>query len=270
MYPRTKLAAEPRVPFAPRWQDTVERYVVRTCADYPDLIEPALELEAQTWESLGYLDYTPAHADYYDDLLERFPEYHLVLVDARTNDVVATGNCVPLRVNNDSPLPQEGWDWIVESAAAQRGDNANMVGALAISVPTENRAKGLARMMINAMRFAASSRGFAGVIAPVRPSAKTFHPTISIEDYLTWQDDRGRIFDPWLRSHVSAGGRMGNICHRSMRVEQPLEFWAPWLPEGTKNSGSYAIDGALVPLEIDATTNTGRYLEPNVWVTHGF
>jgi GNAT superfamily N-acetyltransferase len=270
MYPQNKMLSRAKPTFVPRWQNNAEHYVVRTCADYPELTAAALQLEADVWESLGYLDYSGAHAAYYDDLLEEFPDFHLVLVEAKTNTVVATANCVPLYVDMSCELPQEGWDWIVESAANQRGFGANMVGGLAVSVRPENSAKGLARLMINAMGHVAKSHGFVGVIVPVRPSLKAAHPEVNIDEYVSWKDDRGRMFDPWLRSHVSAGARLGSVCHRSMQVNQPMDFWSPWIRSAANIDGQHIIDGALVPLKIDEATNTGSYVEPNVWVTYGF
>jgi GNAT superfamily N-acetyltransferase len=270
MYSQSDTLGQAKPAFEPRWQDSVERYVVRTCADYPELTATALKLEADVWESLGYLDFSGAHAAYYDDLMAEFPDFHLVLVEAQTGTVVATANCVPIYIDMSRDLPQEGWDWIVESAANQRGIGANMVGALAISVRPENSSKGLARTMINAMRHVATSHGLLGVIAPVRPSLKAAHPEVSIDDYVSWKDDRGRIFDPWLRSHVSAGAQLGSVCHRSMQVKQPMDFWSPWIKAPATTTGQHIINGALVPLTVDEATNTGSYVEPNVWVTYGF
>ncbi len=33
-------------------------------------------------------------------------------------------------------------------------------------------------------------------------------------------------------------------------------------------SGQYIVPGALVPVEIDRENDTGRYVEPNVWMKH--
>jgi len=34
------------------------------------------------------------------------------------------------------------------------------------------------------------------------------------------------------------------------------------------DSGSYVVEGALVPVEIDRGKGVGRYVEPNVWMRH--
>jgi hypothetical protein len=34
------------------------------------------------------------------------------------------------------------------------------------------------------------------------------------------------------------------------------------------DSGSYVVDGALVPISIDRAADRGDYVEPNVWMRH--
>jgi len=244
------------------------QFAVTTCRDHPEFFDASVELEDETWEDLSFLDYTPAHYAYYDTLLERFPEYHLCMVDVETRELIATGMCVPLRVAPGSTLPREGWDWLVNTAESQDSKDANTIGALSISVPKKHRDKGLARDMIDTMRSLAAMKGFARVIAPVRPSAKCEHPFVPMEQYVDWVDDRGRIFDPWLRSHVAVGGDVVGVCDRSMVVEQPIDFWKPWVGSHLAQSGNVPVKGALVPVEVDVATGMGRYVEPNVWVSH--
>jgi GNAT superfamily N-acetyltransferase len=249
-------------------KETAEQYAVSTCAEHPELFDAAVAIENQTWDELSFLDYTPAHHAYYDELLERFPEYHLCMIELGSGEVVATGMCVPLRVAENAALPREGWDWAVETAYTQNGRNPNTISALSISVPEHLRHRGLARDMINTMRALAAMNGYSRVIAPVRPSAKCHYPNVPMDQYVKWVDKRGRIFDPWLRSHVAAGGRMQGVCDRSMVVEQPLHFWKPWTGSQLEQNGQIPLKGALVPLEVDLNSGTGRYVEPNVWITH--
>jgi GNAT superfamily N-acetyltransferase len=249
-------------------KETAEQYAVSTCAEHPELFDAAVALENQTWDDLSFLDYTPAHNAYYDELLERFPEYHLCMIELGSGELVATGMCVPLRVAADAVLPREGWDWAVETAFTQNGRNANTISALSISVPEQHRHRGLARDMINTMRALAAMNNYSRVIAPVRPSAKCQFPFVPMEQYVNWVDERGRMFDPWLRSHIAAGGRIEGVCDRSMVVEQPLQFWQSWTKNSLEQNGQVPLKGALVPLDIDLGSGTGRYVEPNVWVTH--
>ena len=247
---------------------TVEEFVVTTCADRPDFLEASVELENETWDRLSFLDFTAAHHAHYDKLLERFADCRLCMIERETGEMVATGMCVPLRVADDTALPREGWDWIVDTAHTQDGKGANVIGALSISVPERHRHRGFARDMINTMRALAVDKKCWGVIAPVRPSAKCEHPFVAMDDYVSWTDGHGRIFDPWLRSHVAVGGKIVGVCDRSMVVEQPIEFWQSWTEKSLDSDGDVPFEGALSPLQVDRGTGVGRYVEANVWVTH--
>lgn len=240
--------------------------VLRTRADSPELKRAAMAIEQAAWNQLGFLNYTRAHFAHYTQLLNEFPDYQLCLVDETTGYPVAVGNSVPLQVDfND--LPPEGWDWIVETAANEH-TSRNALGALAISVPAVHRGRGLARRMIQSFLDLARAKGHQGVVAPVRPSEKTRHPFTPIDDYVTWTDESGRPFDPWLRSHRASGGRMIGPCKRSMVVEEPVGFWETWTGEKFTRSGEYAFEGALTPVSIDLTERFGRYAEPNVWFAY--
>ncbi len=247
----------------------MSRFVVRTRADCPDLKKAASAIEQAAWNDLGYLNYTRPHYEMYGRLLETFADYQLCLVDEERGYPVAVANCVPLSCRGVEGLPPEGWDWVVERAAT-RGDDeeADTLGALAISVPAVYREKGYARLMIRELLALAERKGLKGLVAPVRPSLKALHPFVAIEDYVTWTDDRGRPYDPWLRSHLASGGRLVGPCVRSMVVEEPVGFWENWTEQRFERSGSYEVAGGLVPLEIDLERQRGRYAEPNVWVAY--
>lgn len=243
--------------------------VICSRADSPDLKKAACSIEQASWNDLGYLNYTRAHYELYAQLLEDFADFQLCLVDRERGYPVAVANCVPVRCNGQDDLPPEGWDWVVENAAECRHTGgANMLGALAISVPELYRAKGYARIMIRALLDLAAKHGLNGLIAPVRPSRKASHPSVSIYDYITWTDGTGRSYDPWIRSHVACGGKVIRPCERSMVVNEHIGFWESWSKKSFEKSGLYELDGALVPVEIDVDARMGRYEEPNVWVAY--
>lgn len=242
-------------------------YVLKTRADSDALRRAAMAIEQAAWSSLGFLNYTRAHFEYYQGLLDAYPECQLCLVDEATGYPIAVGNCVPLACDLAN-LPPEGWDWIVETAASNNGKPRNALGALAISVPHIHRGKGIARQLIHGFRELAAKRGLDGVIAPVRPSEKWRHPYIAIEDYVGWTDEKGRAYDPWLRSHLSAGGSIVGPAARSMVVEEPVGFWEMWAGRDFPETGDYTVDGALAPVAIDIARGVGRYVEPNIWFAY--
>jgi GNAT superfamily N-acetyltransferase len=245
----------------------MSRYAVKARADSPELRKAAMAIEQAAWGPLGFLNFTRAHFAFYQQLLEEHADCQLCLVDEMSGYPVAVGNCVPLACDFDN-LPPEGWDWIVESAANDRASRRNALGALAISVPGIHRGKGVARRMIEEFRKLAERKGLDGVIAPVRPSAKHLHPFTSIDEYVSWTDDKGRLFDPWLRSHAAAGGKIIKPASRSMVVEEPVAFWEMWSGRTYEQSGDYAIEGALAPVSIRLESGVGRYVEPNVWFAY--
>jgi hypothetical protein len=241
--------------------------VVRNRSESSKLRKAAEAIEQAAWSDLGYLSYTRAHYELYSELLDQYADYQLCLVDEETDYPVAVFNSVPLSYTGSGDLPQEGWDWVVETGAHPKGPHT-VLGGLAMSIPVVHRAKGYGRRMLQAMRELAESKGLSAVLAAVRPSSKASHPWVEIDDYITWTDNEGRAFDPWLRSHLSAGGKLVGPCKRSMVVEEPIAFWETWTRKTFDKSGSYAIDGALVPLNIDLERGVGRYEEPNIWVTY--
>jgi hypothetical protein len=253
---------------SPRLARNMTTLELRSRADSTSLKRAAKAIEHAAWNQLGYLNYTRSHHDFYDELLDRFPEYQLCLVDRDQNYPVAVASCVPISCPNIEDLPPEGWDWLVETAANSAGAEPNLLGALAISVPAVHRSKGYARLMISALRDLAASKGLSGVIAPVRPSQKSNHPFVPIEEYIRWTNEDGRLYDPWLRSHVASGGRVLRPCERSMVVEEHVAFWETWAGKRLEHSGNYALEGALAPVAVDLERQIGRYEEPNVWVVY--
>lgn len=243
-----------------------DSYTIRTRAEDPALARAAGVVEQAAWINLGFLNFTRAHFNYYDALLEHFADYQLCAVSDTTGYVVAAANCVPFFWDGDE-LPAEGWDWIVETAYKTRDRAPNTLGGLAVSVPTVHRSTGLAQLMIKSMRDLAIRHGLRGPVIPVRPSRKNLHPNIAISEYIAWQDERGRVYDPWVRSHISMGGRIVGIAERSMVIEEPIGFWETWAGRRVDDD-RLEIAGGLVPVEVDRQRGTGRYAEPNIWFSY--
>lgn len=247
----------------------MQELVVRSRAYSDDLKRAAIAVEDATWSKLGYLNYTQAHQQYYEYILEEFSDLQLCLVDVATELPVALANCVPIPLPGDfDDLPAEGWDWLVETGATRRSERANVLGALAVSVPPVHRGKGYAVRMIQAVHEQCERHRFEAVIVPVRPTVKCDYPFVPMDEYIGWKDETGRVFDPWLRSHVSQGARVVGACDRSMVVKEHVAFWETWAGRRFETSGSYVLDGALAPVSIDIDRQVGLYEEPNVWVAY--
>eukprot|EP00026_Physarum_polycephalum_P011714 Phypoly_transcript_11955.p1 GENE.Phypoly_transcript_11955~~Phypoly_transcript_11955.p1 ORF type:complete len:127 (+),score=0.25 Phypoly_transcript_11955:312-692(+) len=82
------------------------------------------------------------------------------------------------------------------------------------------------------MRAIAKASGFSHfIVVPVLPILKSEHPLIPIETYMTWKNDTGQPFDPWLRRyhyffyfdffgslltrHIQMGGKVLKAAPRS-------------------------------------------------------
>ena len=250
-----------------RWAGMAQ-LIVRSRADSKSLQRDAIAIEELAWSGLGFLSHTKAHQKYYDDILEEYADLQLCLVDVETDYPVAAINCVPVPNVPTQDLPPEGWDWLVEVGATSQKRDRTLLGALAVSVPPENRGRGYARAMIRALAEEATKRGFERVVTPVRPSAKHRYAEVMMSEYIKWEDEKGRAFDPWLRSHLAVGGRVVHLCERSMVVDEHISFWETWAGREFDKSGQYIVEGALSPISIDLEQQTGRYEEPNVWVTY--
>ena len=242
--------------------------VIRSRADSPELKKAASSIEQASWSHVGFLSYTRAHYGYYSELLDAYPEYQLCLVDEATGYPVAVANSVPFNCSGLDCLPPEGWDWLVETSSHSKNEPANMLGALAVSVSAVHRSKGYARRMIRSLVELAHDKKLSGVVVPVRPTGKARHPWVPISDYITWTDETGRPYDPWIRSHLSSGGRLVGLCERSMVVQEPVAFWENWSKQRLEKSGAYALEGAIAPVNIDLDRKIGTYEEPNVWIAY--
>lgn len=242
----------------------MDDFLITTFAESADVASAADEIEKAVWSPLGYLNFSKPFAHYFD-LMDRYPDFQVAVVDRKRDYVVATGNLIPLYHEDTAVLPDGGWDWALHRAAETIDMAPNMVVGLSVSVPRAYRNRGLARIVLGAMRNIVESSGLDGPFMPVRPTLREQHLGVDIEEYAQWRRSDGQLFDPWLRRHESIGGRMLGICRSSMVIEKPIGFWEAWSGREYPTSGEYVIEGGLAPVVIDVERGTGCYVEPNVW-----
>jgi len=89
------------------------------------------------------------------------------------------------------------------------------------------------------MRTAARHRGFAHLIAPVRPSWKERYPSVPIERYVTSTRPDGYSIDPWIRVHQRLGGRLATPLRRSLRISGTVGDRETWTGLLLPESGDY-------------------------------
>lgn len=194
-------------------------YRILTGRDLPDLIDLETEITHPSWPE--FMLHDPVADRHWGDLHRLFPAFQFALVDTSSDNLLAIGNSVP--VNWNSPieeLPDDGWDWLFAKAIEDNaaGRSVHTQGAIQIVVAPDYRGRGLAELMINAMKSIGKAHGLTQLIAPVRPTLKARYPLTSMEKYVKWQGDDGAPFDPWIRLHARMGAGIIRVCPRSMRI----------------------------------------------------
>jgi len=247
---------------------TAGTYTVITAADCPDLRERADEVTIPAWPE--FMLHDPASRRW-NELYERFPLFQFVLVDPQDDAIVAVGNSLPLFWEGEpSDLPDTGWDWAIAQGLSDHaeGRRPNTECALQIVVSQDHRGKGISSEAVRTMKAIGQAQGLRQLIVPARPTLKSRCPLTPTDRYISWEDDAGLPFDPWLRVHARLGGRMAKVCPRSMRITGTIADWEQWTGMEFPESGAYVVPGALAPVDIDRAADLGVYVEPNVWVAH--
>lgn len=190
-------------------------------------------------------------------LYEERPEFQFALVEGER--VLAEGNSLPV-----AGMPAAWRD-----ALGQGFDQADpdRLCALAILIDPDEQGRGLSRLMLEHMRGLAAEHGW-DLVAPVRPTLKHRYPLTPIERYMHWRRDDGQLFDPWLRAHERLGAELLGVAPDSLVSEGTVADFEKWCGLAFPESGSYVVEGALVPVEIDVDADRGVYSEPNVWMRH--
>jgi GNAT superfamily N-acetyltransferase len=195
--------------------------------------------------------------EYWSRLYDERPDFQFALVE--DGRVVAEGNSLPV-----NGLPR-GWRDAFPSGFGDK--EPDRLCALAILIDPDRQGGGLSHVMLEHMRGLAAERGW-DLVAPVRPTLKHRYPLTPIERYVEWRREDGLLFDPWLRAHERLGAELVGVAPDSLIAEGTVAELEEWCGLAFPESGSYVVEGALVPVEIDREANRGRYSEPNVWMRH--
>ncbi|MFK4082464.1 hypothetical protein ACI2LF_00025 [Kribbella sp. NPDC020789] len=150
----------------------------------------------------------------------------------------------------------------------EEGVVPNTFVLMAAAVLPSEQSRGVAGELITAVRDRAVAAGLTQVIAPLRPTWKPRYPLTPIETYLTWTRPDGLPLDPWLRTHTRLGATVLAPAPASQTITGTVADWESWTDMPFPATGSYVIPAGLSVLEIDRSTDTGTYVEPNIWVRH--
>jgi GNAT superfamily N-acetyltransferase len=195
--------------------------------------------------------------EHWGRLYEEWPDFQFALV--REDTLLAEGNAIPA-----AGMPVS---WREALRGGFGGSEPDRLCALAIVIDPDRQGSGLSLLLLEHMRGLAFDRGWE-LVAPVRPSLKHQYPLTPIEEYVRWRREDGRLFDPWLRAHERLGAELLGIADDSLVVDGTVAELEEWSGLAFPVSGSYAVPGALAPVEIDRERNRGLYREPNVWMRH--
>lgn len=241
---------------------------ITTLAERPDL-RGELWRMPDTWPAFVLED--PVGTSCYLRIATSFPEYVLVATDA-SDRLVARAFGVPFVLGADGrgSLPDRGWDQALLWAFSDLtlGRTPDTVSAIEVTIATDHLGRGLSRIMLDAVRDNTRSLGFTTLVAPVRPTAKHLEPHTPMSEYAFRTRDDGLPHDPWLRTHVRAGGVVESVAPASMTVGGSLAQWRAWTGEPFDTPGEVAVPGGLAPVHCHPEHDHAVYVEPNVWVRH--
>jgi GNAT superfamily N-acetyltransferase len=241
-------------------------WTVHTHRRRPDL-EAQLDTFQDIWPQFIYHDATAA--EHYHHTTTTFAEFNLYVCDAE-GLVVATGLALPLVWDGHIESLPGGWDDSLVRGVSdfQHGRQPTALSALGIMVRRDHQGHGLSARVLDALKQSALNHGLNHLIAPVRPTLKCRYPLTPMDHYVTWRQDDGSHFDPWIRVHEREGATLLCIAERSMLIQGIVADWEKWTGMRLPDTGSYIIPGALNPIEIDREHDLGTYYEPNVWMVH--
>jgi hypothetical protein len=187
------------------------------------------------------------------------------------NVIAGIGNSVPVHFDESFiNLPSRGLDWAMEKAFDDTTNNRipDLLVGVQILINPELRDTGLSYRFLDLMKQTGITHGINHIALPLRPTQKQLYPLIEMEEYINWINQKGEPFDPWIRVHVKAGGKIVSICSESMTIRGTIKEWQEWTGLSFQSSGFYTIEDALSPINIDLEKGIGEYIEPNVWILH--
>ena len=199
-----------------------------------------------------------------------FPEYQLILADARTGEHLAHGNMLPLSCDGTAAdLPRTAVEMVRRALHDRRhGVAPTVLGALQAVVDPKQQGAGLSVQTLQGMAGLAAALRIPDLVAPIRPTEKTLDPLASLDEYVTRVRADGLPVDPWQRVHARLGAVPVGIEDAWFTVTGTIDEWASWTGLHAPTTGPYLVPGALAPVLVDAEHGVGRYVEPHLWMRY--
>lgn len=240
-------------------------YTPITLAQRPELEAEMPRLHSESWPEFVLND--PVAMRYWGSLFSTFAAFQYVLCD-ENGTALAAGHTIPFAWDRTIAGLPAGWDAVLEQGFRdhEAGRPPTALCGLSIVIAPGVQGQGLSESMVRTMKDIALQRGLYDLVIPLRPSQKSLHPYMPIDEYIQWKREDGSPFDPWLRIHWRLGAKVVGIAPLSMVITETIDKWEEWTGMRFPASGTYAVPGALSPVSIDRAQNLGRYEEPNVWI----
>jgi len=197
-----------------------------------------------------------------------FPSYQIAAFD-KNGVLLGSANSVPVCwPGQPANLPGGYDDVLVTSTDANFKPRTNAVCLLAIAVANHVRGRHVPTALMQELKRRAAQSGDMAVIAPLRPTKKCLHPGVAMTEYISWKNENGEAFDPWLRTHIGLGAKVLGVAEKSITITQPLSRWRQIGEISVLGISSWIVPGALSPIIVDPEQQYGTYVEPNIWVCH--
>jgi len=244
-------------------------FKIFTASENELIIKEEMALARKVWPE--FMLHDPIAGKYFGKLYSGLTDFQFGAIDITCDKLIAVGNCIPFHWDKPlEDLPDKGWDWVLEKGFRDIENKLtpNFCSALQIMIDPKYLGQGLSSKIVEYMIGITKKNRLLYLVAPVRPNFKPKYPLTHIDNYIKWENDQGLPFDPWLRVHTKLGGKIIKPCHKAMTISGSVKEWEEWAQLKFYESGEYVIPGALKPIEIDLSNNTGKYIEPNVWVAH--
>lgn len=198
-----------------------------------------------------------------------FPEYQQFLI-SKDNELIGFINALPFQFDSSlNELSDSGWDWMFSKGISDFENmiKPNYLGGLQVIVRSKFQSRGYSKRILNHAKDLFREYKLLNLVIPIRPTEKEKFPRMPMSTYLNLKTD-GKVFDPWIRTHITGGAEIIKVCRESMTMTGDISFWESILNRKIIESGKYELDGALELISIDVANNIGHYVEPNIWIKY--
>ena len=185
------------------------------------------ELGKNTWPE--FMQHDAVLEKHWPGLYSDFLDFQFAFNSAK--DIVGVANAVPIHWEGGfNDLPDQGLDWAMAKAVADHGLGLtpNLLVGVQILIRADQRNRGLSYDFLELMKSHARTNGIEHIALPVRPTLKHEYPLVPMEEYIRWTNDKGDPFDPWIRVHIKAGGKIISVCSESMTIQGKVKEWHDW------------------------------------------